>query len=117
MARRLRRRLAVADCPLTSCDARRATRGERRAKRYWLSVGLRFKGLKMEPVPYFLAHHRHGTCWNKYVVSACCYHMPTSLNCFSLQLLSLISAKSVNVSNSSASWIACLNRSLIEPVL
>ena len=27
MARRLRRRLAVADCPLTFCDARRATRG------------------------------------------------------------------------------------------
>ena len=33
MARRLRRRLAVADGPLTFCDARRTTRGKRRAKR------------------------------------------------------------------------------------
>ena len=32
MARRLRRRLAVAEISLTFCDARRATRGKRRAK-------------------------------------------------------------------------------------
>ena len=41
MARRLRRRLAVADGPLTFCDARRATRGTRRAKRHGRRVELR----------------------------------------------------------------------------
>ena len=37
MARRLRRRLAVAETSLTSCDARRATRGGAAARRYGLS--------------------------------------------------------------------------------
>ena len=41
MARRLRRRLAVADSSLTFCDARRATRGTRRAKRHGRRVELR----------------------------------------------------------------------------